>query len=118
MRQSRGTHPRRPTQIPFGCSSRTEVATMSLAPTAHSGEMTQLTNSRWFCLLADLSSVGDLLAVAGTSPLTAEPPYETGYRMGVEATALSRSKLEQKDRAELAAIVEAMGGRAGSRAKK
>src|SRR5947208_4999228 len=38
--------------------------------------------------------------------------------MSVEATALSRSKLEQKDRAELAAIVEAMGGKAGSRAKK
>jgi transcription termination factor Rho len=38
--------------------------------------------------------------------------------MSVEATALSRSKLEQKDRSELAAIVEAMGGRAGSRAKK
>jgi transcription termination factor Rho len=31
---------------------------------------------------------------------------------------LSRSKLEQKDRAELAAIVEAMGGKATSRAKK
>jgi len=41
-----------------------------------------------------------------------------GYRMSVEATALSRSKLEQKDRAELAAIVEAMGGKASSRAKK
>src|SRR5206468_1891556 len=40
------------------------------------------------------------------------------YKMSVEATALSRSKLEQKDRAELAAIVEAMGGKAGSRAKK
>src|SRR5205809_731270 len=38
--------------------------------------------------------------------------------MSVEATALSRSKLEQKDRAELAAIVEAMGGKATSRAKK
>ena len=38
--------------------------------------------------------------------------------MSVEATALSRSKLEQKDRSELAAIVEAMGGNAGSRAKK
>src|SRR5213082_3150587 len=38
--------------------------------------------------------------------------------MSVEATALSRSKLEQKDRAELATIVEAMGGKAGSRAKK
>src|SRR5580765_2134570 len=38
--------------------------------------------------------------------------------MSVEATALSRSRLEQKDRAELAAIVEAMGGKAGSRAKK
>jgi hypothetical protein len=38
--------------------------------------------------------------------------------MSVEATALSRSKLEQKDRAELAAIVEAMGGKSGSRAKK
>ena len=38
--------------------------------------------------------------------------------MSVEATALSRSKLEQKDRSELAAIVEAMGGKAGSRAKK
>jgi transcription termination factor Rho len=38
--------------------------------------------------------------------------------MSVEATALSRSKLEQKDRAELAAIVEAMGGKAASRAKK
>jgi transcription termination factor Rho len=38
--------------------------------------------------------------------------------MSVEATALSRSKLEQKDRAELAAIVDAMGGKAGSRAKK
>src|SRR3954469_4370920 len=38
--------------------------------------------------------------------------------MSVESTALSRSKLEQKDRAELAAIVEAMGGKAGSRAKK
>jgi transcription termination factor Rho len=32
--------------------------------------------------------------------------------------ALDRSKLEQKDRAELAAIVEAMGGKATSRAKK
>src|SRR5581483_3481116 len=38
--------------------------------------------------------------------------------MSVEETALSRSKLEQKDRGELAAIVEAMGGKAGSRAKK
>ena len=38
--------------------------------------------------------------------------------MSVKATALSRSKLEQKDRSELAAIVEAMGGKAGSRAKK
>jgi transcription termination factor Rho len=38
--------------------------------------------------------------------------------MSVEATALSRSKLEQKDRTELAAIVDAMGGKAGSRAKK
>src|SRR4051794_10323608 len=38
--------------------------------------------------------------------------------MSVESTALSRSRLEQKDRAELAAIVEAMGGKAGSRAKK
>jgi len=38
--------------------------------------------------------------------------------MSVEATALSRSKLEQKDRSELAAIVDAMGGKAGSRAKK
>ena len=38
--------------------------------------------------------------------------------MSVESTALSRSKLEQKDRAELATIVEAMGGKAGSRAKK
>ena len=38
--------------------------------------------------------------------------------MSVEATALSRSKLEQKDRGELAAIVEAMGGKPGSRAKK
>src|SRR3954468_5919643 len=38
--------------------------------------------------------------------------------MSVEATALSRSRLEKKDRAELAAIVEAMGGKAGSRAKK
>jgi transcription termination factor Rho len=32
--------------------------------------------------------------------------------------ALDRSKLEQKDRAELATIVEAMGGKASSRAKK
>ena len=32
--------------------------------------------------------------------------------------ALDRSKLEQKDRAELATIVEAMGGKATSRAKK
>jgi hypothetical protein len=38
--------------------------------------------------------------------------------MSVESTALERSKLEQKDRAELAAIVDAMGGKAGSRAKK
>ncbi len=38
--------------------------------------------------------------------------------MSVEASALSRSKLEQKDRSELSAIVEAMGGKAGSRAKK
>ncbi len=38
--------------------------------------------------------------------------------MSVEATALERSKLEQKDRAELATIVEALGGKAGSRAKK
>ncbi|MGQ0617339.1 MAG: transcription termination factor Rho [Acidimicrobiia bacterium] len=38
--------------------------------------------------------------------------------MSVESTALSRSKLEQKDRSELAAIVEAMGGKATSRAKK
>ena len=38
--------------------------------------------------------------------------------MSVEATALSRSKLEQKDRSELAAIVEAMGGKPASRAKK
>src|SRR4051794_40443835 len=35
-----------------------------------------------------------------------------------ETAALSRAKLEQKDRAELAAIVEAMGGKAASRAKK
>src|SRR3954471_10114511 len=35
-----------------------------------------------------------------------------------ETAALSRAKLEQKDRAELAAIVEAMGGKATSRAKK
>jgi transcription termination factor Rho len=35
-----------------------------------------------------------------------------------EAAALSRAKLEQKDRAELAAIVDAMGGKAPSRAKK
>src|SRR5437763_5280687 len=41
-----------------------------------------------------------------------------GTKMSVESTALSRSKLEQKDRAELATIVEAMGGKAGSRAKK
>ena len=32
--------------------------------------------------------------------------------------ALDRTKLEQKDRAELATIVEAMGGKATSRAKK
>ncbi|MGH9117039.1 MAG: transcription termination factor Rho [Acidimicrobiales bacterium] len=38
--------------------------------------------------------------------------------MSVEASALERSKLEQKDRAELSAIVTAMGGKAGSRAKK
>src|SRR4051812_534872 len=38
--------------------------------------------------------------------------------MSVESTALSRAKLEQKDRAELAAIVDAMGGKAGSCAKK
>jgi transcription termination factor Rho len=38
--------------------------------------------------------------------------------MSVEATALERSKLEQKDRAELATIVEALGGKAGSRARK
>ena len=38
--------------------------------------------------------------------------------MSVDAGALSRSKLEQKDRSELSAIVEAMGGKAGSRAKK
>ena len=38
--------------------------------------------------------------------------------MSVEAHALERSKLEQKDRGELAAIVEAMGGKAPSRAKK
>src|SRR4051812_9239269 len=38
--------------------------------------------------------------------------------MSVESTALSRSKLEQKDRGELAAIVEAMGGKATSRSKK
>jgi transcription termination factor Rho len=36
----------------------------------------------------------------------------------VDTQALDRSKLEKKDRAELAAIVEAMGGKAGSRAKK
>ena len=36
----------------------------------------------------------------------------------MEAQALDRSKLEQKDRAELATIVEAMGGKATSRAKK
>src|SRR3954462_13430280 len=35
-----------------------------------------------------------------------------------ETAALSRAKLEQKDRAELAAIVEAMGGKATSRVKK
>src|SRR5690349_15319391 len=35
-----------------------------------------------------------------------------------ETAALSKAKLEQKDRAELAAIVEAMGGKATSRAKK
>jgi transcription termination factor Rho len=38
--------------------------------------------------------------------------------MSVETSALERSKLEQKDRTELATIVEAMGGKAGSRAKK
>ncbi len=38
--------------------------------------------------------------------------------MSVEASALERSKLEKKDRTELLAIVEAMGARAGSRAKK
>jgi transcription termination factor Rho len=38
--------------------------------------------------------------------------------MSVEASALERSKLEQKDRAELSAIVDAMGGKAGSRARK
>jgi len=38
--------------------------------------------------------------------------------MSIDASALSRSKLEQKDRNELSAIVEAMGGKAGSRAKK
>src|SRR5262245_57040900 len=38
--------------------------------------------------------------------------------MSVESTALDRSKLEQKDRSELAAIVEAMGGKATTRAKK
>ena len=38
--------------------------------------------------------------------------------MSVESQPLERTKLEQKDRAELAAIVEAMGGKAGSRAKK
>ncbi|MEY2449008.1 MAG: transcription termination factor Rho, partial [Acidimicrobiaceae bacterium] len=88
---------------------------MCFAPTAHSGVMTQPTNSRFSALLADLTCVGDLSVVAEI--LTADP-YEMGYRMSVEATALSRSKLEQKDRAELAAIVEAMGGKAGSRAKK
>ena len=38
--------------------------------------------------------------------------------MAAESQALDRSKLEQKDRAELAAIVDAMGGKATSRAKK
>ncbi len=38
--------------------------------------------------------------------------------MGSESQALDRAKLEQKDRAELATIVEAMGGKATSRAKK
>jgi transcription termination factor Rho len=38
--------------------------------------------------------------------------------MSVGSDALTRSKLEQKDRAELAAIVEAMGGRATTRARK
>ncbi len=38
--------------------------------------------------------------------------------MSVEASALERSKLERKDRTELLAIVEAMGARASSRAKK
>jgi transcription termination factor Rho len=38
--------------------------------------------------------------------------------MSVGSDALTRSKLEQKDRAELAAIVEAMGGRATSRTRK
>ena len=38
--------------------------------------------------------------------------------MSVESRALERSKLEQKDRTELAAIVDAMGGKAGTRAKK
>ncbi|MGH9137918.1 MAG: transcription termination factor Rho [Acidimicrobiales bacterium] len=38
--------------------------------------------------------------------------------MSVESEALERSKLEQKDRAELATIVDAMGGKATSRAKK
>ncbi|MBA2496855.1 MAG: hypothetical protein H0V33_07135, partial [Acidimicrobiia bacterium] len=36
----------------------------------------------------------------------------------MDSQALERRTLEQKDRAELAAIVEAMGGKAGSRAKK
>ena len=84
-----------------------------------SGEMTQPTNSRCSASLADLTSVGDLSAVAAKTPSRWNSlGYETGYRMSVEATALSRSKLEQKDRAELATIVEAMGGKAGSRAKK
>src|SRR5690606_25586603 len=50
----------------------------------------------------------------GAPPL--RPPPRKG-RVPMEQ-ALDRSKLEQKDRAELAAIVEAMGGKAPSRAKK
>ena len=62
--------------------------------------------------------VGDPFSAVAPTTFTAKLFTKRGAMMSVEATALSRSKLEQKDRAELAAIVEAMGGKAGSRAKK
>src|SRR5258708_8966882 len=84
----------------------------------HRGEMTQPTNFRSSWRSRDPDPRRWPSSGGGTPPHTAKLFTKRGTKMSVEATALSRSKLEQKDRAELATIVEAMGGKAGSRAKK